>query len=295
MRVGVQMQSYVFTKGRSFFWLCIRENDDGSYNCIVSNAIREILGYHFPEIFHASPTGWKQGGNNTFNLWVPLNNLEMINVEAIKQWGEFAGNQCVWLAGDGYLDFCIAADFNFKASDTQPWPRTTLGEAEYWLKYHRNELSDEVKQTHINNVCLAIMGAYNLLPLAHRRNSSQEAAIVSSIPDNDDSGKLAPALAWYTARQAGLGFVRPTLSTVKPSMKNLTSDEKKLAWESLLNSDNATSLTKPDVYGKEVVIVDDLYQSGTTMQAYAKYLKAFGALRIFGIACVKSMKNSDNK
>lgn len=290
------MPSVVFKKNRSFFWLCIRENNDGSYNFIVSEGTKAIFEYHFSEILRASPKGWEQGRNNTFSVWIPFNNLGMINVDTVKQWAEFAGNQCVWLAGDGYLDLCIAADFNFTASDTQPWPRTVLGEAEYWLKYHRSELAEDAKKNHVNNVCMAIMGVYNLLPLACRSIPTQDPpVIVSSIPDNGDNGKLAPALAWYVAKQAILPFLRPTLTATKPSMKNLSEEEKKASWSTLLGIENATSITQNDVYGKDVVIVDDLYQSGTTMQAYAKYLKSFGASRVFGIVCVKSMKNSSNR
>lgn len=290
------MSSVLFKKNRSFFWLCIRKNADSSYNFIASSGIKDVFGYHFQDVLRASPKGWEQGRNNTSSLWVPCNNLSMINVESIITWAEFAGNQCVWLSGNEYLDFCIAADFNFEATDTQPWPRTILGEAEYWLKYHRDKLTEEAKNNHVNNVCTAIMRVYNLLPLACKQSPPQKSsAIISSVPDNGDNGKLAPALAWYTAKQATLPFLRPILSTVKPPMKNLTEEEKKASWDSLLGIADATSITQNDVYGREIIIVDDLYQSGITMQAYAKYLKLLGASRIFGVVCVKSMKNSSNR
>lgn len=41
-------------------------------------------------------------------------------------------------------------------------------------------------------------------------------------------------------------------------------------------------------------MVDDLYQSGTTMWEYAKFLKTLGARFVFGIVCVKSLRDSDN-
>ena len=44
----------------------------------------------------------------------------------------------------------------------------------------------------------------------------------------------------------------------------------------------------------DVFIVDDLYQSGTTMWAFARYLKNLGARQVFGLACVKSLRDSDN-
>jgi phosphoribosylpyrophosphate synthetase len=46
---------------------------------------------------------------------------------------------------------------------------------------------------------------------------------------------------------------------------------------------------------KTVLIVDDLYQSGTSIWAYAEYLKFLGASKVFAIVSVKSLKDSDNQ
>lgn len=48
------------------------------------------------------------------------------------------------------------------------------------------------------------------------------------------------------------------------------------------------------VAGKRVILIDDLYQSGCTMQFVASRLKAAGARRIFGLALVKARSNLDN-
>ena len=48
------------------------------------------------------------------------------------------------------------------------------------------------------------------------------------------------------------------------------------------------------IRGKNVIVVDDLYQSGATMWEYAKFLKSLGARCVFGIVCVKSLRDSDN-
>ena len=40
---------------------------------------------HFPELEQASPTGWKQGNNNTENIWVPANRVDQVDVDEIKQ------------------------------------------------------------------------------------------------------------------------------------------------------------------------------------------------------------------
>lgn len=46
-----------------------------------------------------------------------------------------------------------------------------------------------------------------------------------------------------------------------------------------------------DIKGKTVLLVDDLYRSGITMQYVALKLKEAGASRVFGIALVKGLRN----
>lgn len=46
-----------------------------------------------------------------------------------------------------------------------------------------------------------------------------------------------------------------------------------------------------DVKGKNVVLVDDLYMSGTTLQYIAMKLKEAGAVKVFGLCIVKSLSN----
>ena len=45
------------------------------------------------------------------------------------------------------------------------------------------------------------------------------------------------------------------------------------------------------VEGTDIVLVDDLYMSGITLQYVAMKLKAAGARRVYGLCCVKSFGN----
>lgn len=52
---------------------------------------------------------------------------------------------------------------------------------------------------------------------------------------------------------------------------------------------------KPDVFkNKRVLLVDDLYQSGVTMNYVAMLLLQAGAKKVFGLACEKTCRNDDN-
>ena len=43
--------------------------------------------------------------------------------------------------------------------------------------------------------------------------------------------------------------------------------------------------------GKDIILVDDLYMSGTTLQYVAMKLKEAGARKVFGLCFVKSLSN----
>ena len=80
---------------------------------------------------------------------------------------------------------------------------------------------------------------------------------------------------------------------VLTQMKQLLLEDKIKVWHDIYK--NGKVEIECDVYNKDVLVVDDLYQSGATMWEYAKYLKSLGAKSVWGLVCVKSLKDSDNK
>ena len=99
-------------------------------------------------------------------------------------------------------------------------------------------------------------------------------------------------MAEEISKQLRLSFIKPILSCDKPQMKQLSIKEKIETWEKIYY--NNVVILDNQVRGKNVIVVDDLYQSGTTMWEYAKFLKTLGARCVFGIVCVKSLRDSDN-
>ena len=296
-------ESTFFNRSRSAFWMRVNENEDGSLNFFVSQDVVGVVKYHFPELEQASPTGWKQGNNNTENIWVPANRVDQVDVDEIKQWAEFAGNRCVWLKLGNQLrdhfsglevDHCIAGDFNFTIDETGAiGPRSVLGEAEYQLKYHLGELTQVKKQEYCAVMSQSLLDAFDLLPL--RGIGTPEGPAVSPIPAQEESSKLAWALAKHVAERKGVGFIKPRLLVQKPQMKQLTIQQKVAAWTQIYQTANSVAIDTASVHGRDVVIIDDLYQSGVTMWAYAKTLKDAGVRNVFGLVCVKSMRDSDNQ
>ena len=75
----------------------------------------------------------------------------------------------------------------------------------------------------------------------------------------------------------------------KTGLKNLPIEEK---WNKL---EESNLIVDVDLAGKTVLLLDDLYQSGITMQFVAMKLQKAGADRIFGLSIVKSWKDTDNQ
>ena len=56
-----------------------------------------------------------------------------------------------------------------------------------------------------------------------------------------------------------------------------------------------TIIVDEDVFtGRTVLLIDDLYQSGVTMNYCALMLLRAGAARVYGLACEKTCRNDDN-
>jgi len=78
----------------------------------------------------------------------------------------------------------------------------------------------------------------------------------------------------------------------KSSVKSSELDEKWSVWEGAkVSFHNGPSC---NVYDKTVILIDDKYQSGITIQYIAMKLQQAGAHEVYGLSFVKTMRDSDN-
>lgn len=116
---------------------------------------------------------------------------------------------------------------------------------------------------------------------------------ISPMPaSNEGKTKMAWQMAEAMSERMNLSFISPTLNCDKPQMKQLTVEDKIAIWRKIYDNNNV--VLNSYVRGKNIIVVDDLYQSGATIWEYAKYLKIMGAKQVYGIVCVKSLRDSDN-
>ncbi len=101
---------------------------------------------------------------------------------------------------------------------------------------------------------------------------------------------LPRGFAYELARRTGKANLSEavTKSKVTPELKNLSLADK---LEAILGS---VTVDMAKVEGKSIVVVDDLYQSGLTINYVAEELRLAGARKVFGLAAVKTLSNDDN-
>lgn len=187
------------------------------------------------------------------------------------------------------LDSCIALDYNFESRKHAT--RTEIGELVYRAKYKGSKGAVQKIVQHLESVIKRIPG----------RKGGLQSCMSYIPPEPDKSYDLPRELAKLLVMKLEgtqllrkeIPLVRPALEVNKPIFKELMVGRKITAWEKIL-SEGRIRLSG-SIEGCAVYVIDDLYQSGTTMWSYAKYLKSCGAAAVFGLACVKTLRDTDNK
>ena len=169
------------------------------------------------------------------------------------------------------LDISIALSMNFDDNNNY----TPIGEAENKVKYLKGESIDEYQNLLIDTL-QTILEKFSVLGSAD---------CICCIPTN------TPVLPSIVSRLSGFNFDNISdhvyWKDKFDSLKNAESPEDKLE---LLEQFGL--IIGADVKGKNVLLVDDMYQSGLTMQYVAMGLKEKGANRVYGVSLVKARNNA---
>lgn len=116
-------------------------------------------------------------------------------------------------------------------------------------------------------------------------------AVVAMPPSRPDKPFDLPA---YLAKGIAKAWSRKDLSSAlvttgaRAPLKDLPLAEKVKALEGTLRLD------KRALAGNVILLVDDLYQSGVSMNLVGMELLGAGAQKVFGLACEKTCRNDDN-
>lgn len=170
------------------------------------------------------------------------------------------------------LELSIALGENFEDKE-----RTYIGNLEYEAKYNNNQkaLNEIIEYTkywleklpfykNVDFICA--------VPPSKKGNDNLPRQIVNGI-EGFKFENISDKITWGKDKEA--------LKEVKSSDKYSLLEETGLAIDC-------------NIKNKVILLIDDLYQSGVTMQYIAKELKQAGATKVFGLSIVKSRRNTDN-
>ena len=288
-----------YKKTRSKFWLKIFDDEATHTNISANKMVMGLLQEISPHLISCSPKGWKESSNipGNYNLWIPNDRMDWEALENVETWAERA-NQHIWLGtnkntapyfcGDE-VDYCLAADWNI---DLESQKRTIIGEAEYQLKYNlpKELINKEDAHQYASLLTTAVLDCIACLPI----NPSN--FVVVSIPATEEKQKkLAWKLAKHIAKKIERPFIKATLKSEKPQMKEQTVEDKVRIWRKIFCDEDMLDFSD-DILGANILIIDDLYQSGASIWCFAKYLKeCCDARTVIAITPVKALKDGGNK
>lgn len=190
-----------------------------------------------------------------------------------------------WMKSQGTLVFlrdCLSLSVALSNNFDKSGERTPIGQLQNEGKWKEDENS--IRQ-------LANMVEQQIRNLPYYKDGD----LICSVPSPSDKGfdfpgKVASLVGEKVGKQnitGGFVFGGP-----KPSLKDVPFDKKWQVWE-----DAQVSFRSGDEFNikdKTIILIDDLYQSGITIQYIAMKLQQAGAREVYGLSFVKTRGDKDN-
>ena len=173
-----------------------------------------------------------------------------------------------------HLDLSLVLSMNFIEQES----RTYIGELEYQAKFNNNKKAE----AELIGVCNEWIDKLPFL---------KEADYICAMPGSSTATESLPHRIVSNLEGFDFEDISDSVSWVSKtrSVKNAESAEEKLQ---ILEESGLQITEGLDLKGKTVLLFDDLYMSGLSMQYVAMKLKEAGAARVFGLCTVKSRSNS---
>ena len=280
-----RLQTYSFKRSKS-----------GDWYLRLPEYYSKLLELEQPDIMRKSNTGWRSTERDyKYAYFIDLTEEETGTVkffcQAYQQYvilglSDNLKNDC-----KDELDFCLALDYNSDSPENlRRGKRTEIGELIYQIKYQKRIVkSSELIEHLIPAIKRIILNKLNgVISISYvptdRRN---EFYLPRSL-----AGSLIACGRFQGILDSKNPFVETTLIRRKPEAKDLHINMKIKLWKNIYSNSNVEIDT--DVSGRNIVVVDDLYQSGSTMWLYAKFLKEKGAAKVIGLICVKTLRDTHN-
>ncbi len=256
-----------------------------------------VFGSLEPNIMAKSNTGWRKSksGKTNFAFFINLDAAERERIEKFRNYYKrfiiIGLNKHLVSFERSELTGCLALGYNFSGPEGE---YTEVGQLEYNAKYHQS-------QEALDLLVADLVQAVHCIPGI---SDSKLPRFITSIPSSDANPNayclpklLCEGMISFLDNSiisSDTPFVQTRFRVQKRKLKGLSLDQKQLEWSNILQN-KGIELSWP-VKNSTVLIVDDLYQSGTTMWNFARYLKQVeGVNEVYGLVCVKSLRDTDNR
>lgn len=176
-----------------------------------------------------------------------------------------------------FLRDCLDLSLSLSMNRIDENTRTEIGELEYQAKYHP-------ESSEYNNVIVSL--TKRMQDLLDSIPFFKDVDYICVVPSSHAFvGEIVSGL-----KEFDFSDISSSLSwNKKTELKNADSLENKL--DALLDF-HLVIADDVDLEGKSILLVDDLYKSGLTMQYVAMMLKNAGCSHVFGLTLVKSLGNN---
>ena len=221
-------------------------------------------------LFHAD-TGLDLFENQDYgNWWRSIRTEE--EYERIRGWVD-ANRGLVFLRDGLVLSIALGEHME------EPGERSEIGELEYRAKYNRDASAIDALAARCETV---------IRRLPYYRDATGVCAVP---PSPEKSFDLPSRLAVAVSERLGMRNLTNTIGwcSRKPSLKEVPFNKK---WDTLEQVDLGCGR---DVAGQKIILIDDLYQSGITMQYVAMKMIESSAEHVYGLALVKALRDTDNE
>jgi hypothetical protein len=241
----------------------------------------ETLRNTFELMCPVDSIGLRSGNNGRCYTFLPDAREDDECLSMVKAWHQTVGK---YVAIRDCLALSFAIDYDRERGNPQR-RRTRIEALRARAKpYDREPSSDTIEAADdLVGECLSFLGEMSCYDSVD--------AIVAMPPSDPSKPFDLPA---YLASEIGKRWGRESLggaiTTVasRPPLKNLAIGEKLQAIDGTLRADASL------VANRTVLLVDDLYQSGVSMNYAAMELMNAGCIRVLGLACEKTCTNDDN-
>ncbi len=273
-------------------WSRFKQRQNGDWLLSLPPYYAKLFSAENTAIMGKSNTGWRESesGKTRFAFFTGLTSDDIASIIAfINDYSHFIlvgrSDDVAWHFSSE-LDFCLAIDYTFKFSERGS--RTDIGELKHQAKYsHKLQLTPQIVKL--------------MLPAFQRLvNFIGEPVSVTYLPPVQGSDYCLPELLakglynLYSVshQDSDVDIFNVRLRSRKPSFKDISFKSKVRKCRKVFSESNVELDGNLD--GRNMIIIDDLYQSGASMWSFAGCLKSLGAVHVAGLVCVKTWGDRDN-